>query len=153
MKTLINWGHLLESGPNSVSSVSVSNDSRNQAFSDGIFPVLSINDAHTGADGATDGPVFTGGTGMDVLALPAVEGYNNLITYPPAAPCEYCGRPGQHHDAAGFDTETEDEDAAEAEPDFDNMMTAVYQAGEKQPELIEIQRRNRMQLLCSESKI
>ena len=42
-----------------------------------------MENAHNGAGGATDGPVFTGGAGMDVLALPAVEGYNNLITYPP----------------------------------------------------------------------
>ena len=39
MKTLmVNWGHLLESsGPNSVSSLSVSNDPRIQAFSAGCF--------------------------------------------------------------------------------------------------------------------
>ena len=40
---LVNWSHLLEpSGPNSVSSLSVSNDTRNQALSDGIYLVLAM---------------------------------------------------------------------------------------------------------------
>ena len=58
MKALmINWAHLLEaSGPNSVSSLSVSNDPRNQAFADGIFPIRFVNDANNGAiNGANNG--------------------------------------------------------------------------------------------------
>ena len=75
MKALmINWAHLLESyGPNSISSLSVSDDQRNQAFADGIFPVLSMNDAPNGAADGGTAPIFTGDGSMGLdLAVPAV---------------------------------------------------------------------------------
>ena len=81
-------------------------------------------------EGATEGPTFTGGGVDDILALPVVaEGRNDKVTYPPAPPCEYCGRPGQHHEAGGFDTETEDEDAVEPEPNFDALCHKAEQQG------------------------
>ena len=95
MKALmINWSHLLEpSGPNSVSSLSISNDPSNQAFADGIFPVLSMDGAN-GMDGSVHN--FTGGN--DALDLSSPELGAVPVPFPPSAPCDHCGRPGQHHD-------------------------------------------------------
>ena len=102
-------------------------------------------------DAAIDGPTFTGPE--DLLALPVAEGLSSKITYPPAAPCEFCGRPGQHHEAGGFDTETEDEDVVEPEPEFDKLHHAAEQEGQQDENVLHKFRQGRLRLLHRQAKI